>query len=216
MGKVVKILYRPNRGPPDIPDVVYCQFDTYLGPSVFGDKMEKVVPIVPYVHVWFKDKIQCTRQQLPLVPAYAKTIHKSQGIQLSNMIYYVFHYQSNFPTGDTCDAVILNLGDRETSPGLSYTGMSRVKNLEGLSFQPLPSYERLTKFTGYKYFIERVEEDERLKQSEDKTLTWIKETIESYDLSIESDSDSEETDNTVQPMQISDEEYFSMEEESAE
>ena len=79
MGKIVKILYQPKRGPPDVPDLVYVEFERYLGPCVFGRETNKVVPIKPYNHVWFKNKVHCTRLGLPIVPAYAKTIHKGQG-----------------------------------------------------------------------------------------------------------------------------------------
>ena len=50
---------------------------------------------------------------LPISPSYAITIHKSQG--------------------QTLDKIILNLGEHEFSPGLTYTALSRAKKLQDIA-----------------------------------------------------------------------------------
>ena len=52
------------------------------------------------------------RKQLPLILAYAITIHKCQGLSL--------------------DRVIIDLSDRVFSPGMAYVALSRVRTIEGV------------------------------------------------------------------------------------
>jgi ATP-dependent exoDNAse (exonuclease V) alpha subunit len=51
-------------------------------------------------------------QQIPLRPAWAVTIHKSQG--------------------QTYDEVVIDMGRGAFSPGQTYVALSRVRSLEGL------------------------------------------------------------------------------------
>ncbi|KAJ7781326.1 hypothetical protein B0H16DRAFT_1222549, partial [Mycena metata] len=68
------------------------------------------VPIVPVTSRW-DDKTgkSLTRTQLPLTPAWAITIHKSQGLTLNR--------------------AVIDLGQRDFSSGLSFVAISRVKKL---------------------------------------------------------------------------------------
>jgi hypothetical protein len=59
---------------------------------------------------------------LPLAPAYAISIHKSQGMSLGK--------------------VIVNIGHREFANGLTYTAINRCTKIENLAFYPLYSYIR--------------------------------------------------------------------------
>lgn len=57
------------------------------------------------------------RKMLPLIPAYASTVHKMQGL--------------------TIDCGIVNCGDSIFSPGQAYVALSRVRSLEGLFLESL-------------------------------------------------------------------------------
>lgn len=79
----------------------------------------------PYLVTAVKSKFQILRkffirrEQLPLILAYAVTIHKCQGLSL--------------------DCAIVDLSDRIFSPGMAYVALSRVRTLDGVyltSFTP--------------------------------------------------------------------------------
>ena len=161
IGFVHKIVYKPGKSPcnEDLPELVYCRFEEYQGPPLFNE-YPKVVPIGPQMATWMDGKTSCSRKQIPLVPAYSITIHKSQGM--------------------TMDKVIIDLGEKEFSVGLSYTAMSRVKRIQNLAFDPMPSLKRLTQFSNWKVFKERIEEDKRLKKLEDKTVVEYQMSICDY------------------------------------
>lgn len=78
-GTIVAIVYQPERSPPALPDVIFVQFDEYLGPSALPSLGEKIVPITPETFSWIQKKKSCSRTAMPLNPSYAITIHKSQG-----------------------------------------------------------------------------------------------------------------------------------------
>ena len=73
------------------------------------------------------DKV-LTRTQFPLRLAWAITIHKSQGL--------------------TLDKAVINLGELDFTPGLSFVAMSRVKKLSGLLFKTPFPLSRLQKLRG--------------------------------------------------------------------
>ena len=114
-----------------------------------------------------------------------------------------------FLIGEGVATAILNLGDLERAPGLSYVAMSRVKSLDGLAFQPMPTYERLTKFKERKFVKERLAEDSRLDELEKRTLPWIEQILASSEIEIDSDSQNWDKSETV-----SDEEFFSADDEN--
>ena len=156
-GTVYKIVYRPQHKPPELPAVVFVEVPQYIGPSYFDDK-PNIVPIVPITRQWFQRKTLCQRTALPLVPSYALTIHKSQGMTLGK--------------------VIVDLGDREFSIGLTYTALSRCKKFEDLAFDPLPYYNRMVSYFKSDVFKYRRDEDNRLFEMEKKTLEEIEEDMD--------------------------------------
>lgn len=137
MGTVQAICYKTG-GPPDLPIAVMVCFDSYSGPT-FPDS---TVPITPLRRCWSSSGGQCSRLQLPLKLAWAVTIHKSQGL--------------------TLDKVVIDVGKREFSTGLTFVACSRVRQLQHILFAPLFSYQRLSSLSNSSRLKERRQEDRRL------------------------------------------------------
>src|ERR1700691_610666 len=111
-----------------LPAVVFVQFDGYSGPETpaWEGISPSWVPIVPAVARWeTKTGKQLTRTQFPLMMAWGITIHKSQGL--------------------TLEKVVVELGDKDFSAGLSFVAISRVKTLKGLAFRTRFDHARLKK-----------------------------------------------------------------------
>lgn len=82
------------------------------------------IPICPVTHAWeTSGGVRLSRTQLPLRLAWAVTVHKSQGL--------------------TLDQVVIDLEERDFSPGLAYVAISRVKTLAGLLFKAPFLHSRL-------------------------------------------------------------------------
>ena len=100
------------------PAVVFVQFEGYSGPETPAWKGISLswIPIVPTVGQWetkIGQALACT--QLPLMMAWGITILKiSQGL--------------------TLEKVVVELGDKDLSAGLTFVAISRVKTLQGLAF----------------------------------------------------------------------------------
>ena len=105
------ICYRTG-GPPDLPIAVMVRFDSYSG-HTFPDG---TVPITPLCRCWSSSGGQCSHLQLLLKLAWAVTIHKSQGL--------------------TLDKVLIDVGKRDFSTGLTFVACSRVRQLQDLLFTP--------------------------------------------------------------------------------
>ena len=87
---------------------------------------------------------------LPIILAYALSIHKLQG--------------------NTSETLIMNAGENEFAAGLLRVGCTRTKTTKGLSFLPFPNYEHFLQASKSSMFIRRKEEEERLKQIEHRTI----------------------------------------------
>ena len=101
--------------------------------------------------------------------------------------------------------VILDIGPKERSVGLLYTGISRVKSLKTLAFESappdtMPSYERMTSYYNYQYMKEVREEDKRLKELEKKTM----EEYEMHAMMGQMDIDTEPTNEPLATLQLMD------------
>ena len=139
MGSVAAICYQSG-GPPDLPAAVMVHFDSYHGPTY----SDGTVPIVPVRHTWYNAGVPCSRLQLPLKLAWAITIHKAQGL--------------------TLDKVIIDVGTREFSSGLTFVACSRVRRLSDLLFIPAFPFQRLSHLSASQRLQERQQEDARLLQ----------------------------------------------------
>ena len=84
---------------------------------------------------------------IPLKPGSAISIHSSQGATQN---------------------VIVNLGNREFATGLTYVAPTRVRKIENLYFDPMPTFPRLKSMGKTKVFAERRKQDERERTSDAK------------------------------------------------
>ena len=128
VGTVVGIVYLSRETDrADIPTVL-VKFDGYKGDKSVLQDIDNVYPVSAITRTWYTKNTECHRTQLPLVPAYAISIHKSQGL--------------------TKETAVLDLGPTEHSGGLTYTALSRVRRLEKLMFRGAipPSADRLLKY----------------------------------------------------------------------
>ena len=105
------ICYRSG-GPADLPLTIMVCFDNYSGPTVH----DGTVPVTPICCTWSNAGSQCSRLQLPLKLAWAVNIHKSQGL--------------------TLDEVVVDVGKREFSCGLTFVACSRVRQLKDILLTP--------------------------------------------------------------------------------
>ena len=137
MGTIQAICYLTG-GPPDLPIVVMVRFDNYSGPTLH----DGTIPITPLRRSWSSAGHQCSCLQLPLKLAWAVTIHKAQGL--------------------TLDTVVINVGKKEFSTGLTFVACSRVRKLQDLLFNPPFTFQRLASLANSRRLKERQEEDDRL------------------------------------------------------
>jgi ATP-dependent exoDNAse (exonuclease V) alpha subunit len=86
------------------------------------------IPIMPFTARWEQGDKVLTRTQFPMRLAWAMTIHKSQGLTLDN--------------------AVIDLGEKDFTPGLSFVAMSRVKKISGILFKSPFPLNRLQKPQG--------------------------------------------------------------------
>jgi ATP-dependent exoDNAse (exonuclease V) alpha subunit len=114
--------------------IIRCHI--YRSTSIVGPNFQRAqgreqgpwIPIAPVTARWERNDKALTRTQFPIRLAWAITVHKSQGL--------------------TLDKVVIDLGEKDFSTGLSFVGMSRVKKLSGLLFKTSFFIGRLQKPQG--------------------------------------------------------------------
>ena len=139
-GTVIDIIYEINHQPPDLPIAVVVKFDDYRGPSI-SETQQSCVPICPItVSAQSQDGFH-ERQQVPLRPAYALTIHKSQGLTMTK--------------------AWIDIGRSERTSAVSYVAISRVKTISSCVIEPM-TFERLTSLKSSTALQFRLDEEQRL------------------------------------------------------
>ena len=112
--------YQPQKGA--LPQYVYVKFhDPRVGlvsRVTLNDRRsepaQEAVPIEPVTAKFYgKQGVTLQRTQLPLVPCWAATIHKVQGLSL--------------------DAAVIDLGPKVFEDGMAYVALSRVRTLQGVA-----------------------------------------------------------------------------------
>ena len=146
MGTVVAICYSSSDAPPHLPVAIMVRFDSYQGPTL----PDGTVPITPLRRTWSTSGASCSRLQLPLKLAWAVTIHKAQGL--------------------TLDKVVIDVGKKEFSTGLTFVACSRVRHLEDLLFDPPFPFQRVANLAKSQRLQERLLEDTRILLLERNTL----------------------------------------------
>ena len=138
MGTVQAICYQSG-GPPSLPVAVMVKFDKYCGPALHDGS----VPIVSQRRTWIQGGSACSRLQIPLKRAWAITIHKAQGL--------------------TLDKVVIDVGKKEFSAGLTFVACSRrVRCLIGIMFDPPFPDQRVTSLSRSMRLTEHKDEVARL------------------------------------------------------
>ena len=138
MGTIIAICYRSGESPPNLPIAVTVRFDSYRGPTL----SDGTVPITPLRRTWSASGGSCSRLQLPLKLAWAVTIHKSQGLTLNK--------------------VVIDVGKKEFSAGLTFVACSRVRRLKDILFDPPFPFQRVANLANSQRLQERLLEDTKL------------------------------------------------------
>ena len=169
-GTVVGLKYLRGTRPPALPAAVLVKFDNYTGPGYEGKP--GVVPIAPVSRDIQDSRVDAARTQIPMLPAYSISIHKSQGMSLDKVILNLG--RSEFSSGKCQKTVVTELAHVEVFCniilGLTYTGFSRCKDIRNFMLDPLPHYERIISTFNNAKFRTRLREDRRLRAMEAATL----------------------------------------------
>ena len=123
MGSIHDIVWDTGQDPSSMPSMLLIRFDEYTGLE-FPQCGPGIVPVFTTTCQFEYKSAVCSQTQFPLCLAYAITVHKSQGLTLSQ--------------------AVLNLNQREHCLGLSYIAVSCVKTLDGLLFEVPFDYKRFT------------------------------------------------------------------------
>ncbi|XP_070203111.1 ATP-dependent DNA helicase PIF1-like [Littorina saxatilis] len=92
-----------------------------MGLGVSLSSIQNGIPIKPIEHTFMFLGHQIVRSQFPLMPSWACTVHKVQGLSL--------------------DKAALDLGSTVFEKGMSYVALSRLRSLQGLTIIRLDPYK---------------------------------------------------------------------------
>ena len=123
-GTVTHIVFQEGTKPENsLPAFIIVAFPGYQGPPYLPD-VPGSVPIHPRTAEWKDGKVTCTRRGFSLLPGYALTIHKAEGMTIDR-------------------PVLIDVGPTEFAVGLTYTAVTRTRTLDNISFQPMPTFNRI-------------------------------------------------------------------------
>ena len=123
-GTVTHIVFQEGKHPGNsMPHFIVVTFPGYIGPPYLAGH-PGTVPICPRTAEWKDGTTRCTRRSFPLIPGYALTIHKSQGMTID-------------------EPVIIDGGPLEFASGLTYTVCTRTRSLANVAFHPMPTFNRI-------------------------------------------------------------------------
>ncbi|MEW8545326.1 MAG: DUF6570 domain-containing protein [Candidatus Thiodiazotropha sp.] len=91
---------------------ILVRFDDETIGRLFYSHEHNAIGIEKITQEFYSKNVAIFRTQFPLIPAWACTIHKVQGI--------------------TCDKIVVDLGSSIFAPGQVYVALSRVKTIQGL------------------------------------------------------------------------------------
>ena len=126
-GVFIGAVYGPG-GVGTFPEAIVCDFPDYCGPVFYPDE-PTWVPILPMTA--FKNGTRMTRTQFPLVPGFALTVNKAQGLTVK-------------------EGVVIHLvGSRSFRPaakhGLPFVAFTRSESFAMTAFKNLPPWEDFVK-----------------------------------------------------------------------
>ena len=139
LGTVMHIVFH-REGPPALPATVICNFPSYRGPP-FLPGVPGSFPVTPITRTWLNGNRHYSRTGFPLMLSWALTIHKCQGL--------------------TLDQAVVNIGDFEMSPGLSFVALSRARTVDNLMLAPF-EFERISRLDRLPSVVQRKNEERRL------------------------------------------------------
>ena len=122
-GTFIGAVYGPG-GVGTFPEALICEFPDYCGPAFYEDE-PKWVPILPKTAV--KNGTRMTRTQFPLVPGFALTVNKAQGLTVK-------------------EGVVIHLvGSKRFRPaakhGLPFVAFTRSESFAMTAFKNLPAWQ---------------------------------------------------------------------------
>ena len=167
VGTVKDIYYEKGQGPPTMPSFVLVDFPSYKGPHPIPG-YPTYIPIV--IDSGRCADRCCGRTGIPLMPAYAVTVGKAQGMTIGKdkpLKKCVIKFN------DDTRMESLNLG-------IAYTALSRVCELTDVALSQKIPWERLEVINRHKGMIARKKELVRLQNLEKETLSEHACTIHEY------------------------------------
>ena len=167
MGKVIAILYAPGTAPPEFPIAVVVEFAGYKGPAWIKEH-PKWIPIT--VDEGRCDTDCCSRKGLPLIPGYAITIAKSQGMSIGD---HKTATHMRIKLQQSIDMEKNNLGT-------AYTAFSRCERERNWCLVEPIAQDRLMYINTHPRMKARQDEEQRLINQSRKTIAKYNITTDTY------------------------------------